>query len=170
MADALSRKSGGRLSRLILENERWPLVFEEFGLEAHFEPDSECILEERAGGTLQEIFSAKKYDPQLQSLIEKLEAGEVQDGYTHSADGGLQFCSRLCVPSERDLEGAVARLALPCILEVQRSRSQKAVLVERDVDVAKFVSKCLTCQQVKAEHQRPAGMVQPLPVAEYKWE
>ena len=37
-------------------------------------------------------------------------------------------------------------------------------------DVALFVSKYLTCQQVKAEHQRPAGLLQPLPIAEWKWE
>ena len=37
-------------------------------------------------------------------------------------------------------------------------------------DVALFVSKCLTCQQVKAEHQKPAGLLQPLRVAEWKWE
>ncbi|EOX99963.1 Uncharacterized protein TCM_009073 [Theobroma cacao] len=37
-------------------------------------------------------------------------------------------------------------------------------------DVAKFVSKCLVCQQVKAEHQKPARLLQPLPVPEWKWE
>ncbi|WP_251363027.1 integrase zinc binding domain-containing protein, partial [Escherichia coli] len=37
-------------------------------------------------------------------------------------------------------------------------------------DVAKWVSKCLTCQQVKAEHQRPGGLLQPLEVPEWKWE
>ena len=37
-------------------------------------------------------------------------------------------------------------------------------------DVASFVSKCLTCQQVKVEHQRSAGMLQPLIVAELKWD
>ena len=37
-------------------------------------------------------------------------------------------------------------------------------------DVASFVSKCLTCQHVKVEHQRPAGLLQPLPVAEWKWD
>lgn len=37
-------------------------------------------------------------------------------------------------------------------------------------DVAKFVAQCLTCQQVKAEHQRPAGLLEPLPVPEWKWE
>ena len=36
--------------------------------------------------------------------------------------------------------------------------------------VAEFVSRCLTCQQVKAEHQRPAGLLQSLPIAEWKWE
>ena len=36
--------------------------------------------------------------------------------------------------------------------------------------VAEFVSSCLTCQQVKAEHQRPPGLLQPLPIPEWKWE
>ena len=30
-------------------------------------------------------------------------------------------------------------------------------------DVAEFVSGCLTCQQVKVEHQKPAGLLQSLP-------
>ena len=36
--------------------------------------------------------------------------------------------------------------------------------------VGDFVRRCLTCQQVKAEHQKPAGLLQPLEVAEWKWE
>ena len=32
------------------------------------------------------------------------------------------------------------------------------------------VRRCLTCQQIKAEHQRLAGLLQPLNVAEWKWE
>ena len=37
-------------------------------------------------------------------------------------------------------------------------------------DVVRFVEKCLTCQQVKAEHQRPARTLQPLEIPEWKWE
>ena len=37
-------------------------------------------------------------------------------------------------------------------------------------DVVRFVEKCLTCQQVKVEHQRPAGTLQPLEIPEWKWE
>ncbi|KAL0458155.1 UNVERIFIED_CONTAM: Transposon Tf2-11 polyprotein [Sesamum latifolium] len=33
-----------------------------------------------------------------------------------------------------------------------------------------FVAKCLTCQQVKAEHQAPAGKLHPLSIPEWKWE
>ena len=37
-------------------------------------------------------------------------------------------------------------------------------------DVVEYVAKCLTCQQVKAKHQRPAGLLQPLDIPEWKWE
>ena len=36
--------------------------------------------------------------------------------------------------------------------------------------VGDFVRRCLTCQQVKAEHQKLVGLLQPLEVAEWKWE
>ena len=36
--------------------------------------------------------------------------------------------------------------------------------------VGDFVLRCLTCQQVKAEHQKLAGLLQPLEVAEWNWE
>ncbi len=33
-------------------------------------------------------------------------------------------------------------------------------------DIADFVSKCLTCQKVKFEHQRPIGKLQEIPISE----
>ncbi|KAI3717422.1 hypothetical protein L1987_69024 [Smallanthus sonchifolius] len=37
-------------------------------------------------------------------------------------------------------------------------------------EATKYVSKCLTCSQVKAEHQKPYGKIQPLDIPEWKWE
>ena len=37
-------------------------------------------------------------------------------------------------------------------------------------DVVEFVFRCLICQQVKAEHQRPAGLLQYLPIPQWKRE
>jgi hypothetical protein len=37
-------------------------------------------------------------------------------------------------------------------------------------DVTEYVALCDTCQRVKAEHQRPAELLQPLKIPEWKWE
>ena len=37
-------------------------------------------------------------------------------------------------------------------------------------DIAVFVAQCLVCQQIKAEHQRPAGLLQKIEIPEWKWE
>ena len=36
--------------------------------------------------------------------------------------------------------------------------------------VVKYVARCLICQQVKAEHQRPGGLLQLLKILEWKWD
>ncbi|GKC46736.1 putative reverse transcriptase domain-containing protein [Tanacetum coccineum] len=37
-------------------------------------------------------------------------------------------------------------------------------------DIVVYVSKCLTCLKVKAEHQRPSGLLQQHEIPEWKWE
>ena len=37
-------------------------------------------------------------------------------------------------------------------------------------EVAEFVVKCLICQKIKAEHQRPGGELQPIEIPEWKWD
>ena len=36
--------------------------------------------------------------------------------------------------------------------------------------IAYFVACCDICNKVKAEHQKPAGLLQPLPVSQWKWD
>ncbi|GJW79602.1 putative reverse transcriptase domain-containing protein [Tanacetum coccineum] len=38
------------------------------------------------------------------------------------------------------------------------------------VDIATYVSKCLTCAKVKAEHQKPLGLLQQLEIPIWNWE
>src|ERR1041385_8035348 len=37
-------------------------------------------------------------------------------------------------------------------------------------DIARFVAECDVCRCIKAEHQRPAGTLQPLSIPEWKWD
>jgi hypothetical protein len=38
------------------------------------------------------------------------------------------------------------------------------------VDIVNYVVRCLECQQVKAKHRHPAGLLQPHTIPESKWE
>jgi hypothetical protein len=37
-------------------------------------------------------------------------------------------------------------------------------------DVVDYIARYMECQRVKAEHRHPAGLLQPLPIIEKKWE
>jgi hypothetical protein len=37
-------------------------------------------------------------------------------------------------------------------------------------EIARFVAECDVCRRVKAEHQRPAGTLQPISTPEWKWD
>jgi len=37
-------------------------------------------------------------------------------------------------------------------------------------EIAEYVTRCSVCQQVKAEHQKPVGPLQPLLIPQWKWE
>ncbi|GKC73722.1 putative reverse transcriptase domain-containing protein [Tanacetum coccineum] len=52
---------------------------------------------------------------------------------------------------------------LPCYGDLQTWPNMKA-------DIATYVSKCLTCAKVKAEHQRPSGLLVQPKIPEWKWD
>ena len=37
-------------------------------------------------------------------------------------------------------------------------------------DIVEYIAQCNTCRRVKAKHQRPAGLLQPLHIPVWKWE
>ena len=37
-------------------------------------------------------------------------------------------------------------------------------------EITQYVAECDVCRRVKAEHQRPAIVLQPLPIPEWKWD
>jgi hypothetical protein len=49
---------------------------------------------------------------------------------------------------------------------------QKMIMATRipKYDHAEYLAKCIECQQVKEKHRHPTGLLQPLPIPEWKWE
>ena len=84
-------------------------------------------------------------------------------------DGTLRFGDRLCVLDDKELKKALM-IEAHCTPYSVHPRSTKMFRDLIDLywwtsmrrDIAHFVEHCLTCQQVKAEHQRPSGLLKPL--------
>ena len=37
-------------------------------------------------------------------------------------------------------------------------------------DISEFMTKCLVCQKLKAKHQVPSGLLQPIRISKWKWD
>jgi hypothetical protein len=37
-------------------------------------------------------------------------------------------------------------------------------------EILEYIARCIKCQKVKDEHRHPTGLLQPLPIHEWKWE
>ncbi|GKF11800.1 putative reverse transcriptase domain-containing protein, partial [Tanacetum coccineum] len=92
-------------------------------------------------------------------------------------NGTLYYLDRIWVP----LKGEVRTLIMDEAHKSKYSvhpRADKMYYDLRDKywwlgmkkDIAKYVSKCLTCLKVKAEHQRPSGLLQQPEIPVWKWE
>nr|GEW57253.1 putative reverse transcriptase domain-containing protein [Tanacetum cinerariifolium] len=92
-------------------------------------------------------------------------------------DESLYFLYRIWVP----LVGGVRRIIMDEMYKTRYSVHPGANKMYHDIinmywwpgmkrDVAIYVSKCLTCSKVKAEHQRPSGLLQQPEIPEWKWD
>ncbi|KAL0549281.1 hypothetical protein IC582_013762 [Cucumis melo] len=124
----------------------------------------------------QRIIDAQSNDPYLVEKRGLAEAGQTAE-FSLSSDGGLLFERRLCVPSDGVIKTELLSEAHSSPFSMHPGSTKmyqdlKRVYWWRNMkrEVAEFVSKCLVCQQVKAPRQKPAGLLQPLSIPEWKWE
>ena len=112
------------------------------------------------------VIKARKFD-------EEAKKGE----FTVTSDGTIRFKGRIYVPEAADFREQLLIEAHETPYSVHPGTTKMYQDLKKGYwwpgmkkDVVRFVEKCLTCQQVKAEHQRPAGTLQPLEIPEWKWE
>ncbi|GAU51374.1 hypothetical protein TSUD_413070 [Trifolium subterraneum] len=116
------------------------------------------------------IGSAQEKDMDLQRRIGKPE-------FTVAVDGVIQFGNRICVPNDADLKRSILEEAHKSGFSIHPGSTKMYHDLKKNywwpnmkTEIAEFVSRCIVCQQVKIEHQKPAGPLQPLEIPEWKWE
>ena len=111
------------------------------------------------------------------SIRDRVQSGTGDEGWTVHADGSLRYRRRVVVPQLTDLREEILREFHYSRFAVHPGGTKMYQYLRRQYywsgmkrHVRDFVRRCLTCQHVKAEHEKPAGLLQPLEVAEWKWE
>jgi len=97
--------------------------------------------------------------------------------FTEDSQGTLWVKGRIWVPDVGNLRETILKEAHdsaysihPGSTKMYQDLKQRYWWRGMKKDVAAYVAICYICQKVKAEHQRPAGLLQPLKVPEWKWE
>ncbi|RVW22844.1 Transposon Ty3-I Gag-Pol polyprotein [Vitis vinifera] len=178
VADALSRKAQCVLSGLVVYEWKMYDYISEFNPCFDVHDSGACFCTLIAQPTiLQKVIEAQKKDKKLECMRSQIMAGDAVEGWNIHSNGGIHFLNKLCVPNDAQVKEEVMKEAHHSRFTVHPGETKMYHDLKRQYwwqgmkrDISQFVSKCLTCQQVKVEHQKPAGLLQPLPIAEWKWD
>ena len=126
---------------------------------------------------LSRVIESQRQDAEIVSIRDRVQSGTGDEGWTVHADGSLRYKGRVVVPQLTDLREEIlrefhcSRFAMhPGGMKMYQDLLRQYYWSWMKRHVGDFVRRCLTYQQVKTEHQKPAGLLQPLDVAKWKWE
>ena len=157
VADALSRKA---MAALLIQLSEWRIV-----------SDGVILAQLKAQPVLKKmIIDAQKNDEEMQKKVQLVKNGDKID-FSIKEDGSLYFKNRLCVSTDNELKKKLLYEAHNTVFTMHLGGNKmyqdlKQYYWWRGMkrDVIEYVSKCLTYQQVKAKHQVPSGLLNPIPV------
>ena len=177
VADALSRRSMSSISHLRVVH--LPRLIELRSLGVRLELiDSGALLAtfHVRPVLIDRIRELQIQDPQIVKLRDEVESGQRGD-LPLREDGTVVMGQRLCVPDVGDVRREIMEEAHSSAYAMHPGSTKMYHTLKEHYwwkgmkrDIAEFVSRCLTCQQVKAEHQKPAGLLQSLPIPRWKGE
>ncbi|TQE09442.1 hypothetical protein C1H46_004935 [Malus baccata] len=186
VADALSRKSQGRVNALYAS--RIPLLADlrSTGVQLGLEDQEEMVIgrEEALLASFQvrpilmdRILEAQGSNEEVQSLILGVSQGKKKDLNVRESDGMLMQDKRMYVPKNEELKKEILDEAHISAYAMHPGGTKMYHTIRpfyywpgMKREIAEYVSRCAICQQVKAERKKPFGLMQPLPVPQWKWE
>ena len=163
VANALSRKA---MAALLIQRSEWRIVF-----------DGAILAQLKAQPILKQmIIDAQKNDEEMQKKVQFVRDND-KTNFLVKEYRSLYFQNRLCVSVDNELKKKLLYEAHNTVFTMpprgnKMYQNLKQYYWWRGMkrDVTKFVSKCLTYQQVKAEHQGPYGLLNPIWVPQWKWD
>ena len=114
---------------------------------------------------LNRVLEAQKKDEKIAAIISQIGNGKETE-FTVNEDGVLYYKDQVCVPYDNDLRKAILEEAHSGSFAIHLGSTKMYQYLKVSYwwsgmkrDVLEFVTKCLACQKVKAEHQVPSGLL-----------
>ena len=125
---------------------------------------------------LNQVLEAQKKDEKIVAIINQI--GNCKETeFTVNENGVLYYKDRVCLLDCNDLRKSILEEAHsgsfyihPGSTKMYRDLKMSFWWSEMKIYVSEFVTKCLVCQRVKAEHQVPLGLLHPIRIPEWKWD
>jgi hypothetical protein len=124
---------------------------------------------------MDKIKEAQKLDKEIEEIKSNMSKGKAK-GF-HEDDGIVWFKKRVCVPQDPELRKLILQEAHDSPYSIHPGNTKMYMDLKGRFwwsnmkrDVAEYIALCDVCNRVKAEHQKPAGLLQPLPIPEWKWD
>ena len=154
-----------------------PFLCKEFArLNLSIVDKSESTVMEIYSTLEQDIRKSQLQDEKLQGIKQQMKEGKAPH-FREDEQGTIWLKQRICVPDVKALRETILREAHESAYSIHPGNTKMYQDLKEYYwwygmkrDIAEYVALCDTCQRVKAEHQRPAGLLQPLKVPEWKWE
>ncbi|WVZ93905.1 LOW QUALITY PROTEIN: hypothetical protein U9M48_039855 [Paspalum notatum var. saurae] len=125
---------------------------------------------------IEQIVTAQKQDKGMTFIREGMDEKK-RACFALDDQGVLWFKNRLVVPKDMELRKRILDEAHTSMFtmhpgnnKMYQDLKQKFWWTHMKRKIAKYVSECDVCQRIKADHLKPAGMLQPLEVLAWKWE
>jgi hypothetical protein len=124
----------------------------------------------------QEIRKGQICDAKIQDIKDLIMEGRGLE-FAEDEQGTIWFQDRICVPDIESLRETILKETHdsdysihPGSTKMYEDLKQKYWWYGLKRDVAAHVAMCDVCQRFKAEHQRPARLLHPLKIPEWKWQ
>ncbi|KAK9145578.1 hypothetical protein Sjap_005481 [Stephania japonica] len=192
VADALSRRRTSRETIATTRTSQFRLLEEATVMMIRESPAGTPSVDSTNTSNVSRFYCAQvRAEPEiLQRIVDFQKTDQdyvVYQGLASSVDhpdwssirsgGVIRFRNRLWIPAQEQLRRELLQEAHRSFYSIHPGNTKMYRDMRRiywwpgmKIDIGAFVMKCDICQQVKAEHRKPGGLLHSLPIPEWKWE
>jgi hypothetical protein len=174
VVDALSRKS--QVNMLAAHPMSYELAKEFDKLNLGFLNNTQGVTIELEPTLEQDIRKGLKDDEKINEIRQLIIDGKGKD-FREDAEVVVWFKDRLCVPDIKLIRGLILKEAHETTYSIHPGSEKMYQDLKKRFwwygmkrEIAEYVAVCDSCQRIKAEHERRAGLLQPLQIPQWKWD